>query len=194
MSEERNLSEIIIELEKKIDDCLKGIQNQSLINSTLIGRLDQLLAQLKAPVKVDPVKKQMPAVTSEVRPPGRPKKNEALKPVVAKSPEPEVVEMVKSPEPEVKKMKNVFVRQQVVYENDSPVRLAKVAVVNSEGKQIGDTMTDNVGKWKMNLAPGKYHAVILRKALPEIRLPEINKRINFEVPDQSEPLVLETVK
>lgn len=194
MGEERNISEIILDLEKKVEDCLTIIQHQSFIYTTLIGRFDQLTEQLKVLSKPETPKKQMPTVTSDAQPPVKPKKIETAKVVKQAEPKAPVIVPEKITEPELKKSKTVFVRQQVVYENDNPVRLAKVAVVNSEGKKIGDTMTDNVGKWKMNLAPGKYHAVILRKALPEVKLPEINKQINFEVPDQQEPLVLETVK
>ena len=85
------------------------------------------------------------------------------------------------------------IRQKILYSDDeSPVRIAKVQVFNSNGDKVKETRTGPSGKWEAKLPAGTYKVRIQKSKINNY--PHITKYIDINVVSGKELQLLEDIK
>lgn len=151
--EKRKATDIILDLEQKVDNLTRYLTNVDLNIKLILNRLDGLktadLSNVEARPSQDPkptpvpVEKQV-TVESFAQVPG--------------SSEKKIIKSVVAP-----KQKKNTIYQRVFYPDSGKAILVNVNIFDEQGSPAGQTKTDMSGKWKILLRPGKY-TVVLKKS------------------------------
>lgn len=77
--------------------------------------------------------------------------------------------------------KLVPVQQRIIYPDGSNVCVAKVEIKDTDNKIVKQMRTNNVGKWILSLQPGTYNVSIAK--MRSTNKPEVDINYNITVPD-----------
>lgn len=178
---EKKATDILLELEEKIDKLLSYVVNMDNNYKIIISRLDNL-------------KSVSPLVSSEAV---KKEKSEPIKETIIENKlnetfEPQVIEN--------KKELKVRVSQVVKYPKDkgskqNNVVLASVKIYDSNGLDgkivVGENRTDQNGRWKIDLFPGKYFVHIVKPA--STQKPQIDHYFPILIGDDKSSLELDPI-
>lgn len=179
---EKKATDLLVEIDEKIDQILSYIKVQDFNYKILLNRVNSLIEKSEA-FKGGAAAVPAPAAAA---PP----------PFSVTAPK-EEVEFVVEPEPEKKKfnpegsVKKVPVQQKVIYPDDSLVCLARVDIL-SNGELVKQVRTVQTGKWNAALLPGEYEVRISKSATKT--KPQVNISYNIKVPESSNTVEIETKK
>jgi hypothetical protein len=183
---ERKATDILLDLEDKIDKLLLHIANVDNNYKIIISRLDQLKNN-----------------TSMALRPSYPPNNQP----VSIPPEPTIISAKEKKQSEFPQVDNsaasskpdkVRVSQVVKYpksknSKQNNVVLASVKIYDHKGLQggalVGENRTDQNGRWKIDLSPGDYFVHILKPA--STQKPQIDHYFPINVTDEKSVLELE---
>lgn len=98
----------------------------------------------------------------------------------------------KSPELKNLQSRVIPVQQRVTYSDGKNIYMAAVSIIDNNGKLYKETKTNQTGKWMAPLPNGEYTVQISKSGTP-IK-PAINVKYTITVPNQDEPLELESRK
>ncbi len=177
MSEERKASEILIELEGKINNILQLYQNMDNNIKLILAKLNSSEKRNKTETKFSPAVSSGPTLISTLPP-------EPPKPSLEE-------ELPDFPEALPKVMKAVLVQQRLNYNDQSPITLATYEIFDENHKSIRKSRTNSVGKWNATLAPGSYTIKITKN--PSGIKPAINQEYKITIPQSSSPIELSQV-
>lgn len=179
---EKKATDILLELEEKIDKLLSYVVNMDNNYKIIISRLDSLkpnnisVASLpvvkdsKALVQQEPVKAVSKSDFIEVQE-AEPKKDSKIR----------VSQVVKYPKDKGSKQNNVVLASVKIYDSNG-----------LEGKNIvGENRTDQNGRWKIDLFPGNYFVHIVKPA--STQKPQIDHYFPITIDDEKSSLELDPI-
>lgn len=182
---ERKATDILLDLEEKLDKLLSYVVNMDNNYKIILSRIDNLKSST---VSV--------ASSSNNRPPAETKP--ALEPVKNETEEEldNFIDVSNSSIPS--KVLKVKVSQVVKYPKSKGLKqnnvvLASVKIYDFNGREggniVGENRTDQNGRWKIDLSPGKYFVHILKPA--STQKPQIDHYFPISVDDDKMSLDLE---
>lgn len=184
---ERKATDILLDLEEKVDKLLSYVTNMDNNYKIIISRLDK--------IKSNPV-----SVASTSASP-KPAIDETQKPKQLEKPE-NPIDFISVDAPEVKltPANKVRVSQVIKYPKDKGVKqtnvvLASVKVYDSNGKDggaiVAENRTDQNGRWKIDLSPGQYFVHVLKPA--STQKPQIDHYFSITVDGQKSSIELDSL-
>lgn len=200
MTEEVKASDILLELQKDIQDILAYVKNIDFKYSVVLDKLSRLEASSVAappspasfvapkrpsqPVVQQPLTPQIQKSESNFStPPGLKEKLQAALARAAderKELAPKEVEKpIQQATPNTSKQ--VPVQERITYADGKPVYLAQVDIFDQKGNSIKQLKTNQSGKWMTPLPPGDYK-VRVTKAKNSVRM-EVDNTYYILVPD-----------
>lgn len=214
---ERKASEVLLELEKKVDQILQYLKNIDFNNKLILERLNKAPVEPAAAPKpvTSPPQRKMPSVESvsspgktvlvskpPVKPPaeyefhevdeeGNPQIQEELQPKTGRRD-------IRTP---IKQGQKTQVQQKIIYPDGKNVILANVeiftTVLDARGKlektAVGKpTRTNSAGKWLAALDPGRYTIRIFKGATSN--KPVVEHVYEVEIPLSEAPIELEPLQ
>lgn len=185
---ERKATDILLELEEKVNKLLSYVINMDNNYKILISRLDQL--------KTSQISVAVPVVESSL------KKNDIknVKQEIKKPEEPITFINVEDSEPKPLSLNKVKVSQIVKYPKDKGTKqnnviLASVKVYDKNGAEGGNVVaenrTDQNGRWKIELSPGNYFVHIVKPASSQ--KPKIDHYFPISIDDQKASVELDSI-
>jgi len=187
MGKERKATEVLLELEAKIDNALKYMQtidhNVKLLHNYIIGKTSKPKPEIEESQNVI---KAIPSDNEEKKTQGQPTVESFVQVSgsnVKKPVKPNATDM---------SSKKIMVYQKVVYDDAKYVILAKVEVFDESKNLASQTKTDMTGSWRAELRPGKYSAHILKGGTSN--RPVVDKRCEFVVEQSDKPIELEILR
>jgi len=185
---ERKATDILLDLESKIDRLLLHIANMDNNYKIIISRLDQ--------IKNNSV---LPSLSGNVS--NFSEKLPKLNDVLNKKSTEEIPEFinVSSEEAPVKHNK-IRVSQVVKYAKSKNIKqnnvvLASVKIYDSKGKEggtiVGENRTDQNGRWKIDLSPGEYFVHIVKPASSQ--KPQIDSYFAINISGDKSSLELDPI-
>lgn len=183
---ERKATDILLELEEKVEKLLSYVVNMDNNYKLIISRLDHLKTG-NVSVASSASQKQEVNIPLEKQP-------------VKKIEEPITFINVEDAEPKPNKSSKVRVSQVVKYPKDKGTKqnnviLASVKIYDSKGVEggniVGDNRTDQNGRWKIDLAPGNYFVHIVKPASSQ--KPKIDHYFPISIDGEKSSLDLEAI-
>ena len=197
MTGKRKATDVLIELERKVDNLTKYVQSIDVNIKLVMNRLNGV-GDSKPPAKTQPiVKRQEPIVqpgpTSCSTAPQTPGKAETGPTVesfiqVADNGKKQVVK----PNAVETFGKKSLVHQKVVYADSKNVILAKVEIFDDNGGLMGTSQTNMTGKWNVSLKPGKYLVHICKPGTSN--RPQVDQKFSMDVIASDTPIELDTLR
>ncbi len=189
--EDRKISDVILELEAKVQKLVGVCQNMENNTKIILDKLNKLSAPQKTIVKTKEI--VQPAV-------GGPKSIVAVPappplPVDPSNPELSVETVQKGKRRDLRQPvdpsqnKKVTVSQQIVLPNGEGVYLASVEIMDSTGNRIKQTRTNDKGRWAAPLEAGEYSVHILKRPTDTMKLP-IDLKYKIMIPESTKPMEL----
>ena len=167
---EKKATDLLLEMDNKIDSILNYIKNIDL-NIKLVS--NKLAAPFNAEIA------------------GIKSKSQAIKPSIIE--EPEVIFTEVDTNFEKEQTRKVTVHQKILYPNDKPAVLANVKIfTNPAKKEIKATKTNHSGKWNAVLDPGSYFVHITKAEVAD--KPKIDHYFEIDIPASKMPIELESKK
>ena len=197
---DRKATDILLDIEKKIDLILGYQKTNDLNQKLLLDRLNKVVAgleQVRLPVKnpivnnpssfVPPITKPLMAKPIQVGvedfdEQGRQQIEVELQPKTGRRD-------IRVPTQPGKK---VAVQQKISYPDGRSVILATVEIADMSQNIVKKTRTNSAGKWNATLDPGKYIIHVSKSATTE--KPVVEQRYEVEIPISDSPLELESPK
>lgn len=187
---ERTTTDIILDLEQKVENLHAEVKNMSFSIKLLLDRTNMILQnQNNITINLPPqeAKKQEEIIFPTVQP-----KKKQPKEVIFDKRKSEV----SSKKPNYKE---VNVSQKVVYPDGTPVILAGVRIFDSNKNDITKSLTGKdlvrtvpSGKWNVAMAPGDYIVQIQKEA--NASKPAFDQTVEFNVSGVEGSLILESLK
>ena len=180
---ERKATDVLLDLEEKVDKLLSYIVNMDNNYKIILSRLDALKN-----------------ATSVALPSSSNKKMEENKIIKNSTAKEDDVVFVENSEPKPIAPNKIRVSQVVKYPKDKAAKqvnavLASVKVYDSRGKDSGfvvaENRTDQNGRWKIDLEPGEYFVHILKPA--STHKPQIDHYFPINIDGEKASLDLEPI-
>jgi hypothetical protein len=185
---EKKASEILLELEQKIDLMLGYLKTSDLNYKLIIARLDKLASLINQTPSVSlPQTKILenkliakPAVVEfqEVDENNSLIINEELQPQVGR----------RDLRTQGQSIKKIQVQQKITYSDGKVVILANVEIFDSSNNLVKKTRTNSAGKWIANLDPGPYLIKIYKP--PTSNKPVVERQYEVQIPISDVPVEL----
>lgn len=157
--EERKASDVLLEIETKVDLLLQYYKLVDFNLKVLINRINEL-GKKDAVVALDnPIEVKIP-------------KKDILNPEIIPAGEdfPPAIISVDSEIP---------VMQKLLYNTNAPIRLCNVEIFDNKGNKLKKIRTSHIGKWNSSLFPGDYKIKITRAALD--KYPQVDDTYDITV-------------
>jgi len=186
---ERKATDIILELEEKVNKLLSYVVNMDNNYKLIISRLDQLKSS-QVSVALNPSAK-LPLNDIE---------NAKSQQVTKKPEEPVTFINVEDSEPKPIKNNKIKVSQAVKYPKDKGAKqnnviLASVKIYDEKGVEggniVGENRTDQNGRWKIELSPGNYFVHIIKPASSQ--KPKIDHYFPISIDGQKSSVDLDAI-
>ncbi len=183
---ERKATDVLLDLEKKVDLILGYLKTIDLNNKLILNKLNKKAKS--AAITVESTSVALPKVEAFLDP-------QVLVNLEKRSKEesltfPTVSESNLTEKPII--TKKVSVNQKVLYPDDKGVILANVEIYNLNQELVKKTRTNNVGKWATTLDPGKYKIHVYKTGTPE--KPAVESQFEIDIPYTESVINLNTIK
>jgi hypothetical protein len=216
MGKSRSVSEVVIDLEQKVDTLLAYYRNmdaniklllsrsrQNLVSEKVVSNLSNAGQGAKFPGKTPakPAAKSTPA--PKPTKPNLPQTNifETLKARAGVTDDAELTtehdELIeeavhkgtrRGARTATKPSGKISVSQQVLNDEGGPVFLASVEILDMSGDLVKQTRTNTKGRWVAPLEPGQYAIHIVKRSQDK---PVIDLKFAVEIPESAKPLELD---
>jgi hypothetical protein len=163
---ERKATDILLDIEKKIDEVLSIQKNQEFVLKTVLARINNSSVSV-APPSFE--QKQIPGIKPGIK-------------LNIQSEEPEKFNGLKT--------NNISVEQQIQYPDGKPIAVAKIEIfkkVGNDTELVKSTRTNPVGKWMANLSAGDYTISLMKQATGQRSL--VNVNFDIIVPDKPDGII-----
>lgn len=188
---DRKATDILLEIDRKIDLLLKYQTTNDLNQKLILDRLNRLLkvnvehfttVQTEMPANKPLMAKPAQMASEDINEYGEVQKEVELQPKIGRRDQ-------RIPTQDGKK---IAVQQKIVYPDGKNVIIATVEIYNMSNVLVKRTRTNSAGKWNATLDPGKYLIHITKSATTE--KPLVEQRYEVEIPISHGPLELEPPK
>ena len=187
---EKKASELLLELEQKIDLILGYLKTSDLNYKLIIARLDKLASSINQPIATTPVKPSMvptvPQLTPRIAVPEFQEVDENNLPIINEELQPQSGRRDQRTPGQNKKKTQV--QQKISYPDGKVVILANVEISDGAGQVVKQTRTNHAGKWSAALEPGKYLVKIYKP--PTSNKPVVEQKFVVDIPASDTPLEL----
>jgi hypothetical protein len=177
MNKKRMASDVLIEIESKLDNILGYIRNIDFNNKLIIQRISKLEGG-KVPVEVGSKVQKRTASTPSVQP--------SVSPVGGI-----VSDNSDSENDQKNSAQKYLVQQKITYSDDKNVILVNIHIFDSDNNLIQKTRTSSSGKWSVGLGEGKYKVVLNKPG--STKRPALSKEFFINVSSDAHPLVLDQI-
>lgn len=181
---EKKASEILLELEQKVDLILGYLKTSDLNYKLIIARLDKLTSLVNQNTFTQPATISKtnildnklipkPAVVEfhEMDEENNPVINEELQPQAGR----------RDLRTQGQNKKKTQVQQKISYPDGKVVILANIEIFDNNKKLVKQTRTNSAGKWNASLSAGKYFIKIYKA--PTSNKPLISKEYEVDIPE-----------
>lgn len=204
MVEDRKATDVILGIEKKVDEILSYVKNIDFKYNLILGKLSEKTAPsppssvgevtfpsfAPAPAAPSPFKAS-PDLKEKLRKAMEQAEDDALSDV------PEVATQLEGKRRNLRQhgqtqMRQIPVEQRIVYADGKNVYMASVNISQIDGTLVTKTNTNQTGKWIAALPPGDYH-VKVTKAGTQVK-PKVELEYQVTVPNQDSRVELDQRK
>lgn len=203
---ERKATDVLIDVETKVNELLAYVKNIDLKMAILLDKLNSFTAETpKKQVHVETPDVEFPPYQPSAPSPftSTPDMKRKLQMALEQAQESELADEITAEVKQSGKRRNlrfhgesqsrqIPVQQRIVYSDGKNVYMANVEIFDSNNKLVNKTTTDQVGKWKIPLPPGKYTISVSKAGTP--LKPKVELRYEETVPEQDSTVELETRK
>ncbi len=206
---ERTSSEVLLELEAKIDTILGYLKTIDLNNKIILSRLNKdnalagkvvnpavpaLPVQISALPRVEAFTGALPpSINKNVT--SLPIKHPSSGDSLLKDLETQFIEVQNDATkiiPQSGDGKKIPIQQKVLYPDNKVVVLANIEIFDTNKNLIKKTKTNNVGKWNALLEPGAYVVHVFKSGT--VDKPSIDRKFEISVPVIDTPIELDVLK
>jgi Ca2+-binding RTX toxin-like protein len=164
IEEKRSATDILLDIERKLDFLEKRQQNSEGLLKITLGRLNKLFPDKKEIAIVEPVSQKTVSLPMESFE-DRQKANNSAKlaeiNAVVSSFDADQKNLVSEKVTKTNKGNKLQVSQ-ILSANNTALFLANIEVLNTNGELINQTRTNTKGRWLMALTPGDYQVHVIK--------------------------------
>lgn len=212
MENEKKATDVILEMNSKLDDVLAYVKNMDFKYNLILEKLNNTvksvpIAQVVHSTKTPPIL-SAPSMEAfdfpnyETKSPPTPKTKLAIALEEASFDQEETDEVEQEKNPEGKKRnlrfypnaqeKRIPVQQRICYSDGKNVSMANVEISDSNGVLIKETKTSNQGKWTATLPAGNYMVMVSK--MPTNIKPKVELKFPIAVSDSDSIVELDLKK
>lgn len=190
MEQKRTATEVLLNIEDKINSIYNFMQNLDNTTKLILNRLNNLERNNlnNQPKVITSFGVSAPSVSAPLDDPSLKKEKNSNK--KAKINTPKKLEETQ-PQNLDESKKIVSVSQKILHSNGSEATFADVELFDSDGNSITTTKTNTSGRWIKTLNPGNYKAKIYKKGNGK-DYQDLNLNFSFSVKDSDTPIELPT--